>query len=240
MNSKYSILLYSKYSTQSKKILDLMTSSNINFTSTVNLRNLCIDSKVVRDRIKNSKINIKYVPCILTIYSNGFVEKYDGMNAFNWVEEVIKQLTPPPPPPVIQQQPPIKKQVKFVEEADNYADDEVENYTTKEQTTKKKKSNNLKVTKIEDLEDGSDEEEEEVKPKKRKHLIRKNKGNYEAEEEIFSDDRAVDITTASKAIKEGDAGSATLSKAKELAKLRENDIAKENTSKMIENKISEK
>lgn len=214
--SKYSILLYSKYSTQSKHILDLISTSGVSFEKTVNL--LCVDSRAVRARIlANKKINVQYVPCILTVYSNGFVEKYDGPNAFNWIKEVISQLKPPPPPPVIIQPPtpppPPPTPIEPVE--------------------KKKSKKQKNVTKIEELDDEDEEEDIIIKPKRKKHLILKDKGNYESdsEDEFFSSEMPgkIDKTSTSKAIKtEADMSGKVniMSKAKELAKMRETDIKK--------------
>jgi hypothetical protein len=216
-SSKYSVLLYSKYSAQSKHILDIISTSGINFGKTLNL--LCVDSKAIRNRIiSNKKLNIQYVPCILTVYSNGFVEKFDGPNAFNWVNEVIVQLKPPQPPPQIEQPQPQPLQPKIKPQP--------------EVLPKKKKKN---VTKIEELDDENEEEEPVVKPKRKKHLILKDKGNYESdsEDEFFSQDMPtkIDITTTSNAIKtEADNGKINImSRAKELAKMRETDIKKPDT-----------
>lgn len=214
--SKYSILLYSKYSAQSKLILDIISTSGINFEKTLNL--LCVDSKTVRNRITtNKKLNIQYVPCILTVYSNGFVEKFDGPNAFNWIKEVIAQLKPPQPPP---QPTPIQAPVPPTPQSTP---------VVSPPPPKKKKRN---VTKIEELDDENEEEEVIVKPKRKKHLILKDKGNYESDsdDEFFSQDMPakIDITTTSKAIKtEADNGKVNImSRAKELAKMRETDIKK--------------
>lgn len=214
--SKYSILLYSKYSAQSKLILDIISTSGINLEKTLNL--LCVDSKSVRNRITaNKKLNIQYVPCVLTVYSNGFVEKFDGPNAFNWIKEVIAQLKPPqlPQPTPVQATVPTPPPTPVV--------------VASPPPPKKKKKN---VTKIEELDDENEEEEVVVKPKRKKHLILKDKGNYESdsESEFFSQDMPakIDITTTSKAIKtETDNGKVNImSRAKELAKMRETDIKK--------------
>lgn len=228
--NKYSILLYSKYSTHSKQLLDIIGTSTIDFKTIVNLTTLCVDSKVVRERIKNNKLNVKYVPCILTIYNNGVVEKYDGINAFNWVDDIIKQLTPakpvlPPPKPIVM--------INKVE--DEYADNEEEDEEEDEEIVpkkviikSKKKMSRNRVTKIDDLLDIDDDSDRMIN--KKKSLRLKDKGNYEAENDTFNDERAVDVTTASKAIRpENSPGANTLNKAKELAKMRESDIANDNT-----------
>jgi hypothetical protein len=90
MNQQYSVLFYSQYSPNCKRILSLIESSSIDFTSLLNLSNVCIDNVQIRNRILKSKnIKINSVPCILTIYPDGGVEKYEGSHTFNWVEEII-------------------------------------------------------------------------------------------------------------------------------------------------------
>ena len=95
--SQYSVLVFSKYSQNCKRLLDTISNSGVNFS---NLQLLCIDNDKVRQRIlENDQFNITVVPSILCVYSNGNVEAYEGSNAFNWVHEIITQLTPTPPPP---------------------------------------------------------------------------------------------------------------------------------------------
>jgi hypothetical protein len=90
MNQQYSVLFYSQYSPNCKRILSLIESSSIDFSSLLNLSNVCIDNVQIRNRILKSKnIKINSVPCILTIYPDGGVEKYEGSHTFNWVEEII-------------------------------------------------------------------------------------------------------------------------------------------------------
>ena len=81
------ILLYSKYSQHSNSILKLISTTNLNITK------LCIDNNDVRKLIlKSNNIIIKYVPCILIIFSNGKIEKYEGSKAFQLVNELTTQI----------------------------------------------------------------------------------------------------------------------------------------------------
>jgi hypothetical protein len=100
MDPQLSVLLYSKYSATSKKLMDLIQSSGVNFTSLLSLQLVCIDNDEIRNRIlKNEQIDITSVPCILIIYPDGGIEKYDGASVFEWSEEIIRLHTPPQPPP---------------------------------------------------------------------------------------------------------------------------------------------
>jgi len=226
--NKYSILLFSKYSIQSKKLLDVMSQSKINFKDVINLTPVCIDSKSIRDKIKDNKLNIRYVPCILTVYSHGVVEKYDGENAFNWVNDIIASLAAPQPPPA------------SIFHNNDEDDEEEEEFVKPKVILKKKKGKRPKVTSVEELDDLPDGDEipsrgEEVvilpMRSKKKKLRLKDKGNYEDPEEDdgndgdeYVEERIVDKTTTARAINNKSTNN-TLSKAKELAKLRENDIA---------------
>jgi hypothetical protein len=97
MESQSTILLYSKYSQYSNKLIKLIEESNTDFVKNVNLTNLCVDNEDVRKRILKSKnIIIQNVPCILILYNDGGVEKYEGDDAFKWVEEIISKLNPTP------------------------------------------------------------------------------------------------------------------------------------------------
>ena len=91
------ILLYSKYSARSKQLMDYINKSGVDLTNVIKLQSLCVDNKEVRTRItKNTQIGISSVPCILLIYQDGGIEKYEGISVFNWCEEVIKQFIKPP------------------------------------------------------------------------------------------------------------------------------------------------
>ena len=99
MNQQLYVLLYSKYSTHSVNLLNYVSSAPINLTHTIGLNLLCIDNEDVRNRIRNTKaIQISVVPSVLVVYPSGGVEKYEGVNAFKWIEETVTGLLPPPPP----------------------------------------------------------------------------------------------------------------------------------------------
>ncbi len=89
------LLLYSKYSQNSTRFLELLKARPLTF-----LKALCIDNEKIRQKILNSKnLNVKCVPCILIYFPGGVVEKYDGESAFSWAQNIIQKIYPPPPPP---------------------------------------------------------------------------------------------------------------------------------------------
>ena len=96
MEPQLSVLLYSKYSSLSKRLMNIINTSNVDFTKKFALQTLCIDNQQIRDRVlKNKQIEITTVPCILLTFPDGGIEKYDGIYVFEWVEGIIKQFTQP-------------------------------------------------------------------------------------------------------------------------------------------------
>ena len=93
MSIKYTVLLHSKYSTSSTSIVNIINQHSNTFVENFNIKLLCIDNENVRKRIVDSKkITITSVPCILIIYNDGGVEKYENNDAFVWVNEVIQRV----------------------------------------------------------------------------------------------------------------------------------------------------
>lgn len=101
------ILIYSKFSQASSKLINLIEK---NPPLKENTHLLCIDNEEVRKRIvKSKKLNIKHVPCMMRLYEkNGYVESFEGEKAFSLVNtyyiEYLEQLQsqPPPQPPPLQ------------------------------------------------------------------------------------------------------------------------------------------
>jgi len=145
------IILYSKYSNNCKKLMDIVRNAIINFENT-ELSNICIDNKDIRKKILKSKtLLVKAVPCILILYPDGGVEKYEGGTAFRWVEEIInkkKQQEKTETTTIISNLPDDKKPVK-------------NNDDVKIQINEKKKSNK-KVTMIDELPSEDEDIEENI------------------------------------------------------------------------------
>ena len=82
----------------------MIQTSNVDFINQFALQSLCIDNENIRKRIlDNKQIQVTSVPCLLIIFPDGGIEKYDSSHAFEWVEGIIRQFSPPPPPPPPQQ-----------------------------------------------------------------------------------------------------------------------------------------
>jgi hypothetical protein len=79
------IYLYSKYSAYCTSFNELISNSGIDYIIPV-----CIDNKDVRIKIlSNNTLTINMVPCILFVYPNGSIEKYEGDNCFLWINDLI-------------------------------------------------------------------------------------------------------------------------------------------------------
>lgn len=100
------VLLYSKYSQMSTKLMTALSACPIDLGATVGLNTVCIDNQDIRKRLlKNGKIEISVVPCILIVYRSGGVEKYEGDAAFQWIDEAVSKYSPPLPPQALPQAP---------------------------------------------------------------------------------------------------------------------------------------
>jgi hypothetical protein len=107
MEPQLTVLLYSKYSALSKSLMDMIQTSGVDFTNQFGLQSLCIDNEKIRKRIiANKHIQVTSVPCLLVIFPDGGIEKYDGGHAFEWVEGILRKFAPPQPtqPPKISEE----------------------------------------------------------------------------------------------------------------------------------------
>ena len=88
------VLFWSKYSANSKKLINLMNQYNANIES------VCVDNEAVRKRlVKDKKIGISVVPTILALYQNGVIEKYEGEKAFELLYAAFPKEPVPSPTP---------------------------------------------------------------------------------------------------------------------------------------------
>jgi hypothetical protein len=182
-------LLYSKYSQNSKRMLDLFQKYNINIAD-IGIQMLCVDNKEVRKRIlKNNVLKIELVPCILIPHSDGIVEKYEDQKAFAWAENAIQSLLPPPPSPEELQQ----QRIQMEQQQQMQMQMQMEQQQIQKQNTKKKtKKNPKRKTVIEEDEDDDENNDKDNEAsesegieykrfasKKPKIKIIKNAGNHE-------------------------------------------------------------
>jgi hypothetical protein len=184
MDPLYSVIIYSKYSPNSKKLFDVIEQSGVDITNKIQL--LCIDNNKVRQRIKNNKqLDITSVPCILTVFSNGGVEKYDCSHAFAWIENFIQRFAPPPPPPP---PPPVYNPPSAPPKHDSEEIDDVQPIEKKKTKVPRrmqliKDVDELQATSIDDLPMEDTDRHRNIPQPKR---IRQDEGNYVEDEELFS------------------------------------------------------
>jgi len=96
--SSFKMLLFSKYSDPSKRLLGLIQENNL--TERLNINLVCIDNEIVRKKIESSDIEISVVPCLLVVQDKTQVEKYEGKELNDWISFQFQQpnmMQPPPP-----------------------------------------------------------------------------------------------------------------------------------------------
>ena len=115
------ICLYSKFSSNSKNFVESAGNLPINF--------ICIDNKDIRNRIiSDSKLTISFVPCILCLFSDGRLEKYEGSDAFSWLEDIKKEVQPQTVQPQAVQPQTVQPQTVQPQTVQPSVKDKTENY----------------------------------------------------------------------------------------------------------------
>jgi len=79
------LLLFSNFSNSCKQFQSVMVPQNLNMFTPI-----CIDNPEIREMILNSgtEVRVNFVPCILEVYSNGIVDKYESKNAFDRLKQL--------------------------------------------------------------------------------------------------------------------------------------------------------
>ena len=178
MQHQLCVLLYSKYSPSSQRLVTALQSAPIDIRTTMGLTFVCIDNEDIRSKIQTStSVEVNIVPTVLMVYNNGGVEKYEGDRAFMWAQQTVQNLSPPPPspppplpPPPPPQLPPQPKRSPVTPPPDTSDD---QDHKEKHKRVKSKKK--TVTTKILDLDSESDDEDIKPPPVG----IRKGAGEYE-------------------------------------------------------------
>ena len=200
-----------------------MENSQLDFSF---IKQVCVDNKKIKEKIKKSKdIQISLVPCLLNIFQDGGVEKYEGESIFEWLKNYIlskkqmnAQMNPQMNPQInAQMNPQINAQnvPKTILTQEHFeGDDDEEDEVVKIQKKKPKK-----IFKVKNSEDEQDNRYRNFEQPKR---IRKDQSEYIEDDELFSGDKIENTTNAPKAIAQKNPEiNNILSKAKELAQGRE-------------------
>jgi hypothetical protein len=161
------LFFYSRYSTSSTTLINKMTNSGLSFGD---IKFVCVDKELIRTRIKELNTGISSVPCMTILYKNGNVEKHEGYELFQWVNDFIRMNTPPPPPPPPPPSPRKQRRSKgkktvvikpVIEE-----EDEEEDQDPREEDEYQNTRQDRQVTQL-----------ESIPP--RRQRVRKDEGNYE-------------------------------------------------------------
>jgi len=90
MDPERLVVLYSKYSPQCQKLLQIYDASTMDY-----IKMVCIDNSKFRERILNSQtLHVKTVPCVILIYPNGQIEKFEGIKVTDWLIQQISNNLP--------------------------------------------------------------------------------------------------------------------------------------------------
>ena len=99
MDPEQLIVLYSKYSPQCNRIVELYQSQSLNLDY---LRLLCVDNVNLRESILNAtNVRVRTVPCVLFVYPGGRVEKFEGSNVSDWIIRQMSKNAPLPHTPLV-------------------------------------------------------------------------------------------------------------------------------------------
>ncbi len=90
ISPEYLIILYSKYSPQCQKIMQVYDAERMSYFKMV-----CIDNAATRARLAQSKtVKITTVPCVLLVYPGNKMEKFEGTGVSEWILRQIAQNLP--------------------------------------------------------------------------------------------------------------------------------------------------
>lgn len=89
MSAKITTFLYSKYSQSCQQFQKLFDELPKEYKDNFKFEPICVDNEKIRKHILESEnINITSVPCLLFAYNDGRVDKFEGADAFKWVEDI--------------------------------------------------------------------------------------------------------------------------------------------------------
>uniref|UniRef100_A0A6C0D080 Thioredoxin domain-containing protein n=1 Tax=viral metagenome TaxID=1070528 RepID=A0A6C0D080_9ZZZZ len=88
------VCLYSKYSEKCRSFLEYVS------TTPLDMKMLCIDNENVRKLLEKDepRYRIRMVPCLLIFQMNGVMEKKEGFESFEYVQQILKELRHVPNP----------------------------------------------------------------------------------------------------------------------------------------------
>lgn len=148
MDHHLCVLLYSKYSPMSNKMLEALESCPVNLENVIGLRPVCIDNEEVREQIlKANKIEVSSVPCVLIVYRNGGVEKYEGGSCLQWIDNTVNKYKPSDDIQPVNVKKKKKKIIKFEEFEESEESEESEDEDEDAESEEEKPISKIKRTK---------------------------------------------------------------------------------------------
>lgn len=88
--SSMTILLHSKYSPQSQKLIKIISANRL--VDLLDLRSVCVDNDKVRQQIlQNNHIDLTEVPCLVILKLDGNISKFEGQDAVAWIDDFVRQ-----------------------------------------------------------------------------------------------------------------------------------------------------
>ena len=172
------VLFYSKYSKLSNEIIDVLNSIPEDIINMINIHLVSIDNEKTRSRIINDKkIKITFVPCIIIVYNDGNVEKYEGNTCLEWINTIVSKYIPSQEENEEDYYIPPKKSKKPSKKINN------QNNNTKQHTSindldDNEEEQNYEQNYEQEIEEENDNEEDEQENIKPPATIRNDAGNY--------------------------------------------------------------
>ena len=76
----------------SRQLLETIKDSPVNMDAVIQQK-ICLDNRAIRSSVLNDqKIAVRNVPCLLVLRGDGGVEKYEGVNCLNWINEAVTNI----------------------------------------------------------------------------------------------------------------------------------------------------
>ena len=88
MEDSIIVVFYSKYSKRCTKFFEKIN-------NLIEFRKICVDHPDIRSTIlsEQDKYYIRIVPSIIIFFSNGVMQKYEDLKAFEWADNLIHKMT---------------------------------------------------------------------------------------------------------------------------------------------------
>jgi hypothetical protein len=205
--------------------MEFVKSSGVNIGQELSIQTICIDNEQIKKRIvDNINIAVNTVPCLLLAFPDGGIEKYDGISLFKWFQQSISKYNRPSQQQIEKMKWEKQKQKEQEELNQRRKKLEEEEIIQRKKLVEKPISSSGK-TSINDLHMEEEEEKdasmERYRNRKPVGHLRENSGNYTTSEEAFKGKQVNTRVHQRNVIKKTKGKGDIMSRAKEMAKSRE-------------------